>query len=453
MPIPKVAIVGRPNVGKSSIFNWLVGERIAIVDSVAGVTRDRMTHPVEIGDRLVELIDTGGMGIEDIDNLTEDVEAQIQLAIDTADVILFVLDTRTGWAPLDDKVARRLRGIETPVVCVANKTDNDSFASQADEFYRFGFDMIRTSAKQKRGRHDLINAIIERLPDETAAEDDHKRAVMKVALVGRRNVGKSTFINTLIDEPRMIVSNVPGTTRDSVDIHFELDGLPFVAIDTPGYRRAKSVSSNIDFYGTRRANRSIRRADVVLMFFDAAQRIGKVDKQLVNYVADQNKPCIFVVNKWDLMAEHEMPTSRWADYLRDTFANMWHVPVAFVTGKTGRNIKMLLNHAQMLFRQSYERVPTSTLNKLLKLAVEHTPPPLHYHRRPKIYYAVQADVAPPTIVIFCNMPDGFTPTYRRYLLSVLRDELDFGEVPIKVYYRKRGEDDTTDEIDGKIKRD
>jgi len=450
--IPKVAIVGRPNVGKSSLFNWLVGERIAIVDSMAGVTRDRMTHPIELDDRLIELIDTGGMGIEDIDNLTDDVEAQIQLAIETADVILFVLDTRSGWAPLDDQVARRLRGIETPVVCVANKTDNDSYISQADEFHRFGFDLVCTSAKQKRGRRDLIDAIIERLPTDETDEENHKRAVMKVALVGRRNVGKSTFINTLIDEPRMIVSNVPGTTRDSVDIHFELDGLPFIAIDTPGYRRAKSVSSNIDFYGTRRANRSIRRADVVLMLFDASQRIGKVDKQLVNFIADQNKPCIFVVNKWDLMVDHEMPTSQWADYLRDTFATMWHVPIAFVTGQTGRNIKMLLNHAQMLYSQSHERVATSTLNKLLRLAVEHTPPPLHYHRRPKIYYAVQADVGPPTIVIFCNMPDGFTTTYRRYLLSVLRDELDFGEVPIKVYYRKRGKEDSKDEVDGKIKR-
>ena len=205
---------------------------------------------------------------------------------------------------------------------------------------------------------------------------------MRVAIVGRRNVGKSTFINYLAESERMIVSEVPGTTRDSVDVRFEMDGKGFVAIDTPGFRRRKSVNTNIDYYGTHRAERSIRRGDVVLFFFDASQRISKVDKQLCEYIMGQYKPCIFVVNKWDLMHEH-MPTERWVDYLRDTFRTMWHVPIAFITGESGKNVKTLLNHAQMLFKQTRSRIGTSRLNNLVRAALEHNPPPLHKNPPPE----------------------------------------------------------------------
>ena len=438
MKVPQVVIVGQPNVGKSSVFNWLSRRRLAIVDDMAGVTRDRVSHLIETDGRFFELVDTGGMGVDDVDDLTTQVEDQITLGIESADVVLFVVDSRAGLTPLDQEVAKRLRYVDKPIICVANKTDSESLDAQADEFYRLGRGkLIVCSAKANRNRERLMEMILERLPapsEETIVEEP----VMKAAIVGRRNVGKSTFVNTLAQTDRMIVSEVPGTTRDSVDVRFGLDGKEFIAIDTPGLRKTKSTRTNVDFYGSHRAKRSIRRADVVLLFFDASQRISKVDKQLCAYVAEQYKPCIFVVNKWDLYYQ-QMPTERWVTYLRDTFQTMWHVPIAFITAETGKNVKALLNHSQMLFKQSLSRVTTGRLNRLIGEAVEHHPPPLHHHRRPKIYYATQVGTQPPTIVLMCNEPKAFPNTYRRYLLGVLRDRLSFGEVPIKMYLKKRAE--------------
>ncbi|MBQ2820295.1 MAG: ribosome biogenesis GTPase Der [Thermoguttaceae bacterium] len=458
MTLPKVVIVGRPNVGKSSLFNWLCGRRMAIVDPTAGVTRDWMSAEIDADDEELEtpfqftLIDTGGMGILDSDNLTDDVEHQIQTAIDMADVILFVVDAKEGILSLDEHVANKIRRLQIPVLCVVNKTDHIGLENHANDFFSFGWDLISVSAKENRGRIELLNFIFEHLPEESRVQDEPEESIddmMKIAIVGRRNVGKSTFVNTLVKFPRMIVSNVAGTTRDSVNVKFELDGKPFIAVDTPGFRRRVSVRTNIDYYGTHRAQRSIRFADVTLMFFDASQQISKVDKQLVGYIMEQNKPCIFVVNKWDLMREH-MNTEVWADYLRDTFPTMWHVPIAFITGQTGKNVKLLLHHAQMLYRQANARVSTSRLNKLVRAALTYNPPPLYRLSRPKIYYATQVGTLPPTVVLFCNNPDMFPPTYRRYLLSVLRDQLDFGEVPIKLYFRKREKDDNRDDIDSKL---
>ena len=446
MKTPQVAIVGRPNVGKSSIFNWLARKRIAIVDDRAGVTRDRMIHLMHEADRYFEIVDTGGMGITDVDNLTREVEEQIAAGIDGADVILFVVDTQTGILPLDEEVARRLRYVDKPMLCVANKTDGESRDADADIFYKLGRGkLIRVSTKANRNRQQLINMIVERLPEQTD-DESQEYPEMRIAIVGRRNVGKSTFINSLVSAERMIVSEIPGTTRDSVDVRFEMDNKSFVAIDTPGLRRTGSVKTDIDFYGARRAQRSIRMADVSLVFFDASQRIGKVDKQLCSYVSEHYKPCIFVVNKWDLM-HGQMPTEKWVQYLRDTFRTMWHVPIAFVTGKTGKNLKAMLNHAQMLYKQSRERVPTGQLNSLVKHALDQNPPPLHQNRRPKIYYAAQVGTQPPTIVLVCNNPKAFSPTYRRYLLGVFRDQLSFGEVPIKLYLKKRSSDDQPGEAD------
>lgn len=437
MGLPQVAIVGRPNVGKSSLFNWLVGKRLAIVDDMPGVTRDRLTYLMCVGERYFELVDTGGMGIEDTDNLTAHVEQQIEAAIDSASLILFVVDTRSGLVPLDYEVAKRLRYVDAPVVCVANKTDAASFDSQADEFYKLGLGkLIKASTLQNRGREELLQAILERLPEGSGGPPTAE-PVMKVAIVGRRNVGKSTFVNTLAKAERMIVSEVPGTTRDSVDVRFELDGKSFVAIDTPGLRRARSVTTDIDFYSTHRARRSIRRADLVLLFLDAAQPISKVDKQLADYIAENYKPCIFVVNKWDLYAG-SMPTEKWVHYLHDTFRTMRYAPIAFITGKTGKNVKALLNHGQMLFKQSCQRVGTGDLNRLLRAAVEANPPPIVHNRRPKILYGTQVDVQPPTIVLVCSSPRDIGKDYQRYLLNVFRDRLPFGEVPIKLYLRQRG---------------
>ena len=261
-------------------------------------------------------------------------------------------------------MARRLRYVDVPVVCVANKADDQSMDTQADEFYKLGRGkLICVSTTQNRGRQQLLDMIAERLPKPDRDERrDIEEPAMKVAIVGRRNVGKSTLVNTLAQAERMIVSEVAGTTRDSVDVRFELDGKAFVAIDTPGLRRNKSITTDVDFYSTHRAQRSIRRADVVLMFFDPTQRISKVDKQLCEYIAENYKPCMFVVNKWDLMAG-SMPTEKWVTYLHDTFRTMWYAPIAFITGQTGKNVKALLNHAQMLYRQARQRVATADIEQ------------------------------------------------------------------------------------------
>ena len=449
MRLPQVVIVGRPNVGKSSVFNWLVQRRVAIVDPQAGITRDRITHLLDIGGRFVELVDTGGLGIEDPDNLTQEIEEQIAAAIESADVLLFVVDTSTGITPLDELVAQRLRYVGVPVICVANKTDTPSLVPQAAEFYRFGRKVIPVSAAHSRGRDELLQAIAEVLPPQPERDSTPPEPVMKLAIVGRRNVGKSTFVNTLCRAERMIVSEVPGTTRDSVDVRFELDGKTFIAIDTAGFMRRKSIVENVDFYGMYRAQRSIRRADVVLLFLDAQEHVTRVDKQLADYVTQHYKPFIFVVNKWDLV-QGQLAPEKWVAHIRDSFRTMAYAPIAFISAKTGKNIKLLLDYAQELHRQAGKRVKTSELNKLVAAVIERNPPPLHGTKRPKIYYATQVGEYPPTLVLFCNDPTLIDSTYQRYLVSTLREQLPYREVPIKLYLRKRERYDRTDLIDSRL---
>jgi GTP-binding protein len=442
--LPQVAIVGRPNVGKSSLLNWLAGRRIAIVDPTAGVTRDRITAPIRADGRSFELVDTGGMGNQDVDNLTADVQRQIAHALDAAAAILFVVDTRTGLAPLDEMVAQRLRGIGKPVLCVANKCDTDALEPLAAEFYRLGQGtVLAVSAQQGRGKLALLDWIVKHLPAEADGEAPAE-AVLKIAIVGRRNTGKSTFINSLAHAERMIVSEVPGTTRDSVDVRFEQDGKTYLAIDTAGVRRKKSIANDIEFYSLARAERSIRRADVVLHFHDPQVPVSKVDKQLASYILDNYKPAIFVVNKWDL-AKTKLATGEYADYLHKVFPNLDFVPIAFITAKSGKNVQAVLNLAQNLHKQASARVSTGDLNRVLREALETQTPPLRQNRRPKIYYATQVDANPPTIVLFTNGPELLDNTYQRYLLNVFRERLPFREVPIKLYLRKRQSSDGAEE--------
>ncbi|HEV3263137.1 MAG TPA: ribosome biogenesis GTPase Der [Gemmataceae bacterium] len=439
MGVPQVAIVGRPNVGKSSLFNWLCGRRIAIVDPTAGVTRDRVSSLIKIDGRFVEVVDTGGMGIDDTDILTPQVERQIEAALEQANVILFLVDARDGLVPLDEEVARRLRYVSKPIILVANKADTARLEEQTGEFYKLGRGkLVCVSAKQNRHKQQLLNLIRERLPEAEPAGSDGDVA-LKLAIVGRRNTGKSTFINSLARAERMIVSEVPGTTRDSVDVRFERDGKAFVAIDTAGVRRKSSVATDVEFYSMHRAERSIRRADVVLMFLEAQQRISRVDKQLAEYVLENHKPVIFVVNKWDLMAG--MPTGRFGDYLRAVFPSLDHVPIAFITAKRGKNVHMVLNLAQNLHKQASARVGTSELNRVLRQALEHQAPPLRQNRRPKVFYGTQVATNPPTIVLFTNGPELIDNTYRRYLLKNFRDHLPFHEIPIKLYLRRKHRED------------
>ena len=302
--MPKVVIVGRPNVGKSSLFNWLIEKRIAIEDPTAGVTRDRLVQRVDLDGRVVDLVDTGGMGFDDPDGLTAQIDRQIAAGLAEAAVIVFVVEVRSGLLAADMEVGQRVRKAGPPVLLVANKADDPKFDVHAHEFDALGFGPpLVVSVRQNRNRGDLVEAIVEHLP-EAWPEEAEAAALpeMKLAIVGRRNVGKSTFVNALAREDRVITSPVAGTTRDSVDVRFEVDGRSFLAIDTPGLRRTKSRTTDIDFYSTHRAQRSIRRADVVLLFFDATEPIGKVDKQLAETITEEAKPVVFVVNKWDLYA-------------------------------------------------------------------------------------------------------------------------------------------------------
>lgn len=450
MPVPQVVIVGRPNVGKSSLLNWQAGRLVSVVDPMAGVTRDRVTYLMLADDRYFELVDTGGIGIQDPDDLTADVERQIQTAVELADLILFVVDGQAGLTPLDRQVAERLRPLGKPVLLVVNKCDSPRTDAEVFEFLSLmDVPLIQTSVKANRNKQELLSAIVRNLPpaavEETADGTSLAAAPeLKLAIVGRRNVGKSTFINALAETERMIVSEIPGTTRDSVDVRFELDGKSFVAIDTPGVRKKKSLASDVEFYGLVRAQRSIRRADVVLMLFDATETISQVDEHLVEDIAAQHKPCIFVVNKWDLGLEAKMTNEKWADYLARRFASLDYVPVAFITARDGRNVKKLINLAQSLGKQTRERVSTGKLNKVVRAAVLANSPPSRRNQSPHILYATQVATEPPTIVVKCNDARLFGDSWKRYLLGVLRERLPFPEVPIKLYFRSRVDEEEQD---------
>jgi GTP-binding protein len=448
MPIPKVVIVGRPNVGKSSLFNWISGRRIAIVDDMSGVTRDRVGSLAQVGEdanpRFFELMDTGGVGMVDRDDLSEDVERQIETAIAEADLILFVVDIRDELMPLDLEVAQRLRYVNTPVILVMNKADSPEFDQRGAEFYKLGRGKpVAVSAQQNRNKKALLKLIEQMLPP--GDDGQPAESVMKVAVVGRPNTGKSTFINTLAHAERMIVSERPGTTRDSVDVHFELDGLPFLAIDTAGVKRKAKIRDNLDFYSVHRAERSIRRADVVLLFLDPSQGISRLDKQMADYIAKQYKPCIFAVNKWDLIvndpAAAEGAMGKYAHVVQHAFRSMSYMPLAFITAKTGKNVKAVLNLAQSMHKQAQRRVGTGTLNRVLREAVDAHPPAARENRNPRIYYATQVSTAPPTIVLFVNSTSLFDATYQRYLLNVFREKLPFHDIPIKLYLRSRTQSD------------
>jgi GTP-binding protein len=438
--IPKVAIVGRPNVGKSTLFNWLVEKRIAIEDPTAGVTRDRLVQRISLEGRTVDLVDTGGMGFDDPDGLTERIDAQIEAGLVEAAVVLLVVDVRTGLVAADHDVAARVRRSGAPVLLVANKADDPRLDDHAHEFAALGFGPpLIVSARQHRNRDPLVDAILARLPETEAGAEEPSVDLpeMKLAIVGRRNVGKSTFVNSLAHEERVITSPVAGTTRDSVDVRFEVDGHSFLAIDTPGLRRTKSRTTDIDFYSTHRAQRSVRRADVVLLFFDASEPVGRVDKQLADTIMEEAKPVVFVVNKWDLYAG-EVERGEWAQYLRDTFRTMPWAPIAFVTAKNGRNVKAVVDTAQRLHRQSRERVPTARLNTIVREAVEANHPPADPRGRPvRIYYATQVETAPPTIVLSTSAPRSVSEGYKRYLVGALRKTTPFHEVPIRLYVRGR----------------
>ncbi len=434
----RVAIVGRPNVGKSTLLNRMVGSRVSIVEPTAGVTRDRIAVPARlfggVPEHWVEVIDTGGIGIVDRDDLGPHVEEQIKGALAAADLVLFLVDVRDGITPLDKEVATRLRSIELPVLLVINKVEGESLRWEADEFRSLGIgeEVFQISAQNGVGLTELYEKIIELLPGTEFEERPVAQPVMKLAVVGRRNAGKSTLINNLAKEERMIVSEVPGTTRDAVDVIFERGGRSFVAIDTAGLRKKSSLGDAIEFYSDARSHKGVRRADVVILLFDVTERFSGIEKRLARYVIDHHKPVILAANKWDLVDGYS--PEDFQKYIDEQLPGLSWAPVAFLSAKQGRGVEPIMKLAEELFESSSRRVPTGELNRVMKRALEARSPSSKGYRV-NIKYATQVETSPPTFVLFVNDKRLFGKAYMRYLENRVREELGFDEVPVRIVLR------------------
>lgn len=438
MARPSVAIIGRPNVGKSTLFNRLVGERIAIEDPTSGVTRDRILHPITFENHTFDLIDTGGIGVVDRQDLSADVELQISCAIAEASVIVFLTDVRDGITPLDYDVAARLRKVEKPIILAVNKVDESRFEDGVAEFHALGYgEPLSVSGKNVYGLNDLLWKIIGQLP-RLEPEPEYAEEILKIAFVGKRNAGKSSIVNALAGEKRVIVSDKPGTTRDSVDILFKhADGRQFVAIDTAGLRKRGKADDPIEFFGQVRSERAVERADVVAVMIDASEPISKVDKRIGNLVVDTFRPCVLVINKWDLAKEANphITLEEYHAYLLDQIPGLYYAPIIATSAVTGFNIWNLIDIARDLAEQARRHVTTGQINKALHAAYEKQRPPMMKSKMFKIYYGTQPQTNPPTIIIFCNHPGLASDQYTRYLAGQLRPALGFNEVPIRIWYR------------------
>lgn len=434
VPLPRVALVGRPNVGKSTLLNRLCGSRVAIVEPTAGVTRDRIAVAARLavkeGDRWVEVIDTGGLGIVDRDDLGPHVESQVDVALKGADLVLFLVDVRDGLTPPDQMVAKLLRGAKVPVILVVNKAEGGGFDWEVETFHKLGVggDPTVISAQNGEGMQDLRQRMINHLPG-APEEKPGETPLMKIAVVGRRNAGKSTLVNQLAGEERMIVSEIEGTTRDAVDVVFERDGETFTVIDTAGVRKRSKVEDAIEFFSDARSLRTIRRADVVVLLFDVTRRMSAIEKNLARYAIDRFKPTILAANKWDLVDEGQTP-EKFREYLEAQLPGMGFAPIVFLSAKDGVRTHELIGVAKDLFEQARQRVSTADLNLVLKKALEARQPSSKGYRV-RVRYATQVEMAPPTFVLFVNDKKHVGKDWLRYLTNRFREKLPFQEVPIR----------------------
>ena len=436
MSLPVVAIIGRPNVGKSSLFNWLAGRMISVVEPTPGVTRDRVSTIIEREGKFFELVDTGGYGIVDADHLESHVHGQIQRAIELAHLVLFAVDVREGIMPLDQIIAGLLRKHNLKVLGIANKADVESKFPEAGEFGKLGFgEFLCVSAKNNVNKKELLDAIFERIKDVETTKP--AEPVMKIAIVGKRNAGKSSIVNAIVGDDRVIVSETPGTTRDAVDIRFEKDSHTIVVIDTPGVKKKGKLADSIEFYSFVRATSSVRRADVVLLMIDATTPVSVPDKKLAQLIAEESRACIIVVNKWDL-AKDVADTEQYENYLTKVLPGLSYAPIAFTTASKGKNVKSVLDLAAELFKQATTWIPTPKLNKAFEI-IKETQPGSAKLGRPKIYYATQVAINPVTILMFVNKADLFNESYRRFVVGQLSELLPVAEVPIKLFVRAHRE--------------
>jgi len=433
---PIVAIVGRPNVGKSTIFNRLIGRRRALVDDMPGVTRDRNYGNVDRFEIPFILVDTGGFEPVTADRLLQQMREQSRLAMVEADLILFVMDGREGLTQADKEVAEMLRQADKPVFYLVNKVDGELQEAGIGDFYQLGVDNIFTiSAEHNRGIGDLMEAVVAALPqrDVALAEDE----VTKIAVVGRPNVGKSSLVNRLLGYERVVANPTPGTTRDSIDTYFTCKKKRYMLIDTAGIRRKGKTVEKIEKYSVMDALRSIERADVALIVIDAAQGVTEQDEKIAGYAYEAGRACIFVVNKWDIPEKDNSTFGNFVERIRTEFKYLPFAPIVFVSALTGQRIGQIMDEVANVMAQYTRRVTTSELNQVFTEAVESHHAPLFHGKRVKFYYATQVGTKPPAFVIFTNRPEGIHFSYERYLANRLREAFGFAGTPLNLMFRGR----------------
>ena len=441
MSKPIVAIVGRPNVGKSTLFNKLIGERRSIVEDTPGVTRDRIYGECEWNGRKMTLIDTGGIEPKTDDSILKSMRLQAEIAIESADVIVFMTDVHAGLVADDREIAVMLKKSNKPVVLCVNKCDRVGHPPyEYYEFYELGYDHdpIVLSSLHGTGTGDLLDAVVSYLPPEVEEDEDDGR--IKVAIIGKPNAGKSSLTNKILGSDRMIVSPIAGTTRDAVDSEVENQHGKYTLIDTAGIRRQSKVNDRIEKYSVLRAHMAVERADVCILVIDGSEGISEQDEKIAGIAHEAGKPCIIVVNKWDLV---EKDNSTYETFKKDIYTSlsyMTYAPMITISAKTGQRVDGLFKMINSVYDNSCLRVPTGRLNDVLREAMERVQPPSDKGKRLKIYYMTQSSACPPTFVIFCNDMELFHFSYQRYIENTLRSIFDFSGTPIKIFIRERGEE-------------